>query len=466
MLILFLTIFPFTILGIILSKTKKEIIRISLIGSIINLIEILLILENYDNNISNYQFKFYNIIGIDGLSIWLIILVSILIPIILLNISYNKINKMKIILLILIGYFSILIFSLLDLILFYICYEILLIPMYYLIGYYGTRNRKILALFEFYIYTLIGSLLLLIVILIFFFELGQSNFEYLYLNQFSLSKQIFLFLFLFIGFGLKIPILPLHLWLPEAHVEAPTSISIYLAAIILKLGSYGIIRFNIGLLPLVLNTKIIILILTIGILGLILTSIACLTLWDIKKVIAYSSIGHMNLAILGIFSNNIYGLNGSIYFLISHGIISSGLFILIGFIYDRYHTRIFKYFKGLILFLPLLSLFFFFFTLANLAFPLTSGYFSEILTFIGIFIKNPILGLLGTLAIILTPIYSLWYFHKLFFGSLSNYITPSLDISRKEINIILPLLILSLFIGIYPNIILNSIEIISYKYII
>ncbi len=174
----------------------------------------------------------------------------------------------------------------------------------------------------------------------------------------------------------------------------------------------------------------------------------------------------MNLAILGLFSNNIYGLNGSIYFMISHGIISSALFILIGFLYDRYHTRIIKYYKGLILILPLFSSFLCFFTLANIAFPLTSGYISEIITFIGIFIINPILGILSTLAIILTPFYALWFYHKIIYGKYSLYILPSFDLSLKEFNIIFPLFFFTLFLGLYPNIIFNYINIISYKYLI
>lgn len=174
----------------------------------------------------------------------------------------------------------------------------------------------------------------------------------------------------------------------------------------------------------------------------------------------------MNLAILGIFSNNIYGLNGSIYFMISHGIISSGLFILIGILYDRYHTRIIKYYKGLVQILPLFSLFFGFFTLANIAFPLTSGYMSELLTFLGIFIINPIIGIISTLAIILTPLYAFWFYHKIIYGSYSSYLTPCLDITLKEFHSLFPLFFFSLFLGIYPNFIINIIDIISYKYII
>ena len=417
--------------------------------------------------ISRYQFNLLGLFGIDGISISLIFLVGILLPIIILNINYKKINKMKMILLISISYFSIIIFLILDILIFYITYEILLIPMYYLIGYYGSRNRKIIALFEFYIYTLIGSLLLLLVILILYYELGHTSFEYLNNHNIgNLSKQSILFLLLLIGFGIKIPMVPFHIWLPEAHVEAPTAVSIYLAAILLKLGSYGFIRISLGILPLANQGYMLSLIYTLALIGLIFSSIACITLWDIKKIIAYSSIGHMNLSILGLFSNNIYGLNGSIYFMISHGIISSGLFILIGFLYDRYHTRIIKYYKGLILFLPLYSLIFGYFTLANIAFPLTSGYLSEFFTFLGIFTINPIIGIFSTLAIIITPLYALWFYHKMIYGSLSSYIAPSLDLSIKEFNILLPLIFFSFFLGIYPNFLINIINISCYKYLI
>lgn len=358
------------------------------------------------------------------------------------------------------------IFMALDIFIFYISYEILLIPMYYLIGYYGSRNRKITALFEFYLYTLVGSLLLLLVIILLYYELGHTSYEYLSNNNISEYKQNILFLLLLIAFGIKIPMVPLHIWLPEAHVEAPTSVSIYLAAILLKLGGYGFIRISLGILPLACNGYILSLIYTLGLMGLIYTSIACITLWDMKKIIAYSSIGHMNLAILGLFSNNIYGLNGSIYFMISHGIISSGLFILIGILYDRYHSRIVKYYKGLVHILPLYSLLFGFFTLANIAFPLTSGYMSEFLTFLGIFIINPFLGILSTLAIILTPLYAFWFYHKIIYGSYSSYITPSFDLTAKEFHILLPLLFFSLLLGIYPNMILNIVDLISFKYLI
>jgi proton-translocating NADH-quinone oxidoreductase chain M len=214
-------------LSLFFTNKKLHIFYIALIGSILNLIQILILFENYDFNNSLFQFKTFNLIGIDGLSLWLILLVGILLPIILLNISYKKINKFKLILLISISYISIIIFIILDILIFYISYEILLIPMYYLIGYYGSRNRKITALFEFYIYTLIGSLLLLLFILIIYYEIGYTSYENLINHNMNLKKQEILFLLLLIAFGIKIPMIPVHIWLPEAHVEAPTSVSVY-----------------------------------------------------------------------------------------------------------------------------------------------------------------------------------------------------------------------------------------------
>lgn len=259
-------------------------------------------------------------------------------------------------------------------------------------------------------------MILLIVILLIYSELGTTSFKTIHLHTFSSFKQSIIFFFLFLAFGFKIPIIPFHIWLPEAHVEASTPVSIYLAAILLKLGGYGLIRIAIGMFSLGINLTIISIIYTICIIGLIYSSIACITLWDIKKIIAYSSIGHMNLSVLGLMTNNIYGLNGNIYFMISHGLISSGLFILIGFIYDRYHTRILKYYKGLVMILPLYSLFLFILTLSNIAFPFTSGYLSEFFIFLSLFQNNPFIAILSTFAIVLTPLYGLWIYHKIIYG--------------------------------------------------
>ncbi len=239
-------------------------------------------------------------------------------------------------------------------------------------------------------------------------------------------------------------------------MEASTSISVYLAAILLKLGTYGILRYILPIFPFGI-AQLQSFILTLAILGIIYTSLTCLTLWDIKKYIAYSSISHMNLALLGLFSQNYIGISSSIYFMISHGIISSGLFLLVGILYDRYHTRILLYYRGLVLILPLYVLILGLFTFANIAFPLTSGFISEILTFLSLIHFNPFLTILASLAIILTPMYALFFFHQISYGKLSPHIFPHLDITRKEFALLLPLIFFVILLGIYPNLIFNLI---------
>ena len=305
---------------------QEEILGISLISSIINQIEILIIKENQNLLNSRFQFTYLGIIGLDSISVQLIWQINIQQPIIILVLWENKINKNQIILFISLSWFCIIVFVVLDQLLFYCFYEALLIPMFYLIGYYGSRNRKIQAIYEFYIYTLIGSLLLLVSFIILYIETGTTSYEVLTLIRINSEKETFLFLGIMFGFAVKIPMVPVHLWLPEAHSEAPTAVSIYLAAILLKQGTYGILRFILPLFPsAVKNLKSIIQ--TLAIQAIIYTSITCLTLWDLKKFIAYSSVGHMNIAILGLFSDTVIGLNSAIYFMISHGIISSGLFV-------------------------------------------------------------------------------------------------------------------------------------------
>ena len=244
--------------------------------------------------------------------------------------------------------------------------------MFYLIGYFGGRNAKLQAIYEFFIYTLIGSFLLLIAFLIINLEYGTTDYTIFYANH---TQQNVLFWCIFLGFAVKVPFIPVHLWLPKAHVEAPTIISIFLAAILLKMGTYGYIRFLLPSCPDAIESFRSIII-TISIIGVLYTAILCLTAaMDIKKIIAYSSISHMNLAILALFSpTGDFGPTITLYFMISHGILSAGLFLLIGILYDRYHTRIISYYRGLVLLLPIYSILFLLMTLGNIAFPLTSGF--------------------------------------------------------------------------------------------
>jgi len=240
---------------------------------------------------------------------------------------------------------------------FYICFEGVLIPMLFLIGWYGSRNRKIHGGYSLFIYTLFGSLFVFVALIIVYMETGTTDYQLLVVMAISVDRQIILWLAFFLSLAIKIPMVPFHLWLISAHVEAPTSGSVLLAAVLLKLGSYGFLRYSIPLFPEATHffTPFIS---ALSIVAIIYTSIAAIAQLHMKKIIAYSSIAHMNISVLGMFTNDYHGIQASIYFLISHGVISSGLFLLVGVIYDRYHTRTMKYYRGLALVMPVFTLIF------------------------------------------------------------------------------------------------------------
>lgn len=427
----------------------------------------------FDPSLSGFQFEYelpFNLgaLGIDGISIWLIWQVTLLNPIITLhgtssinNLNYrfnqgkNSVNLYQLQVQI-IMFWSIAVFLVQDLFLFYISFEGVLIPMYYLIIFYGSRNRKMSAALGLLIYTILGSLFLLTANILLYIETGTSDYQILANVELLPNIQYYLWLGYFLSLSVKVPMIPFHLWLPEAHVEAPTGISVILASILLKLGSYGFIRYSLGLFP-DASKYFSPLVISLAILGLIYTSFISLAQIDIKKVIAYSSVGHMNQATIGIFSNNIAGLEGSLYFMISHGFISGALFLMIGTLYDRYHTRTFKYFRGLALVYPLITSIFLLLTQGNVGVPGTSGFLSEQLTLIGCFQYNPFVGVLASVTIILAPLYSLWLYNRISFGALSNHILVVYqDLSLKELHIVLPLLIGSIVFGLYPALLINS----------
>lgn len=325
--------------------------------------------------------------------------------------------------------------------------------MFFLIGFYGGRNRKIHAAYQFFLYTLFGSLFLFQALIVLYLETGTTDYQVLLTIPISQNRQYFLWLAFFISLAIKIPMQPVHQWLPEAHVEAPTAASVILAAILLKQGSYGFIRYSIPLFP-DASTYFTPLVCTMCIIGIIYSSVACLAQTDMKKIIAYSSIGHMNTATIALFTNDYHGLSAGVYFLISHGLISSALFLLIGVQYDRYHTRTIKYYRGLVMIMPVFTVIFLLFTFANIAVPGTSGFISEFLTFLGAMNLNPFVAISSSIAIVLAPAYALWFFHKVSYGSFTNYLpTIYQDITAKELHLILPLLFFTFLFGIYPSLV-------------
>jgi NADH-quinone oxidoreductase subunit M len=363
----------------------------------------------------------------------------------------EKFLKEYFITLLVIDLLLLLVFSVLDLFLFYIFFEALLIPMYLIIGIWGSRERKIRAAYLFFFYTLFGSLLMLVAITYIYNKVGTLNLEYLLIYNFSFQEQCWLWLAFFFSFASKIPMFPFHIWLPEAHVEAPTVGSVLLAGILLKLGVYGFLRFSLPLYPLA-SLYFSPLVYFLSVIGVIYASLSAIRQTDFKRIIAYSSIAHMNLITLGIFSFTIVGLEGAILQSISHGFVSGALFLLIGILYDRYHSRLLYYYGGLVHMMPIYSILLLFFTMANIALPGTSSFVGEFLLLSGIFKTNVLTSIIGALGVILCGAYSLWLYNRLIFGNLKfTYTLKFKDITFKEFTILLPLFFLVLLMGIYPS---------------
>ncbi len=468
-LIIFLTLF--FILFIV--ETNYKLLRlVSLLSSGIILILSCILLLDFNSN--NYYFQhivlyklgfnilnLYFIVGLDGISIFFFILSNFLIFLCILFIWDDLLFKNYVINLFFINLFLLLVFSVMDLLLFYIFFEAILIPMYIIIGVLGSRERKIRAVYFFFFYTLIGSLFMLLGILYIYNLTGTLNYEYLLQYQFTFTEQYWLWLAFFLSFATKIPMFPFHIWLPEAHVEAPTVGSVLLAGILLKLGVYGFLRFSLTLFP-TASLFFSPLVYLLSILGILYASFTAIRQSDLKRIIAYSSIAHMNLIMLGIFSFNIVGIEGSILQSISHGFVASGLFLLIGVLYDRYHSRFLFYYSGLAHLMPIYAIFFLIFILANISLPGTSSFIGEFLLLCGIYQTSFICCFFATMGVILCGGYSLWLYNRIMFGNLKiNYTLKFNDLNFKEFLILLPLLFFIFVGGLNPNFFLHYIHLSS-----
>ena len=417
-----------------------------------------------DISIYNLGFDYLNlyiVLGLDGISLLFFVLSSFLIFLCTLFIWNEKFIKEYSIALIVLDLLLLLVFSVMDLLLFYIFFEAILIPMYLLVGVWGSRERKVRAAYLLFFYTLIGSLCMLIGIIYIYSVTGTLSLEYLLTYKFSFNEQYWLWLAFFLSFSSKIPMFPFHIWLPEAHVEAPTVGSVLLAGILLKLGVYGFLRFSLCLFP-DLSLFFSPLIYLLSILGIIYASLTAIRQTDLKRIIAYSSIAHMNLVTLGIFSFSIIGIEGAILQSISHGFVSGALFFLVGIIYDSYHSRLLYYYGGLVHMMPVYSLLFLIFTMANIALPGTSSFVGEFLLLCGVYQTNSLTAFIAALGVILSGAYSLWLYNRIIFGNLKIHNTIIFkDINFREFSILLPLLGLVIFFGIYPSFFLNYIHLAS-----
>jgi len=423
----------------------------------------------FDKNSVDFQFVenrkwllgFINYkVGIDGISILFIILTTFIttICIILVNATIKKRLKDFLIAILLMETFMIGAFCSLDLVVFYLFFEAGLIPMFLIIGIWGGE-RRVYSAFKFFLYTLLGSVLMLIAIISIFWITGTTDVEKLYEIGIDSKYQNLLWLAFFSSFAVKTPMWPVHTWLPDAHVEAPTAGSVLLAAILLKMAGYGFIRFSLGLFPLA-SDYFVPLIYFLSLVAIIYTSLVALMQEDMKKLIAYSSVAHMGFVTLGIFTMTQQGIEGSIFQMISHGLVSAALFLCVGVVYERHHTRLINKYGGLVQIMPKYAIVFMVFTLGALGLPGTSGFVGEFLILMGTFKKSFLVATIASFGVVLGAAYMLWLYKRIIFGEIiNNELKSMIDLKKFEILILFSLVIPIIVFGFYPEPLINSIEV-------
>ncbi len=395
-------------------------------------------------------------VGVDGISMLFVILTTFLMPFCILAswISVQDRVKEYMIAFLVLETLMIGVFCALDLVVFYVFFEGGLIPMFLIIGVWGGK-RRIYASFKFFLYTLLGSVLMLLAVMAMYWQAGTSDITVLMDHSFPANMQTWLWLAFFASFAVKMPMWPVHTWLPDAHVEAPTAGSVILAAILLKMGGYGFIRFSLPMFPLA-SDMFAPFVFTLSVIAIIYTSLVALMQEDMKKLIAYSSVAHMGFVTMGIFTMTAQGVQGGIFQMLSHGIVSGALFLCVGVIYDRMHTREITAYGGLVNRMPWYAMAFLVFTLANVGLPGTSGFVGEFLTLVGAFKVNTWVAFLATTGVILSAAYALWLYRKVVFGVLEKESLKNIaDLSLREKAILVPLIIITILFGIYPMPILD-----------
>ncbi|RWC00572.1 NADH-quinone oxidoreductase subunit M [Mesorhizobium sp.] len=441
-------------------NARRNIRAIALWTTGITFIISLFIWTGFDNAEPGFQFveKFawldsgisYHM-GVDGISMLFVILTTFLMPLCILASweSIEKRVKAYMIAFLLLETLMIGVFCALDIVLFYVFFEAGLIPMFIIIGVWGGK-RRVYASFKFFLYTLAGSVLMLLAIMAMFFQSGTTDIPTLLTHDFPASMQTWLWLAFFASFAVKMPMWPVHTWLPDAHVEAPTAGSVILAAILLKMGGYGFLRFSLPMFP-IASEMFAPLVFALSVVAIIYTSLVALMQEDMKKLIAYSSVAHMGFVTMGIFAMNQEGVQGAIFQMLSHGLVSGALFLCVGVIYDRMHTRDIDAYGGLVNNMPKYATVFMIFTMANVGLPGTSGFVGEFLTMLGVFRVNTWVAFFAATGVILSAAYALWLYRRVIFGALTkDSLKGLLDLSTREKVIIYPLAVLVIFFGVYP----------------
>ena len=395
--------------------------------------------------------------GVDGFSMPFVLLTTFLMPFAILA-SWESIQKRVkeyMIAFLVLETLMIGVFCALDLVLFYLFFEGGLIPMFLIIGIWGGK-RRVYASFKFFLYTLVGSLLMLVAILAMYGKAGTTDITVLLNTDFPKEMQTWLWLAFFASFAVKMPMWPVHTWLPDAHVEAPTAGSVILAAILLKMGGYGFIRFSLPMFP-DASTNFAPLIYALSVIAIVYTSLVALVQEDIKKLIAYSSVAHMGFVTMGLFTLNAQGMQGAIFQMISHGLVSGALFLCVGVIYDRMHTREISAYGGLVNRMPIYAFVFMLFTMANVGLPGTTGFIGEFLSLTGAFQANSWVALIATSGVVLSAAYALYLYRRVIFGVLDKASLKNItDLTPREIAIFTPLVLLTLYYGVQPQAILNA----------
>ena len=450
-------------------KNNQSAKYVSLFTSVANLVLALFIWYSFDKSETDFQFleeknwisgfiKFK--LGIDGISILFIVLTAFITPICIISCINSVKTRIKefLIAILFLETFMIGVFCSLDLVVFYIFFEAGLIPMFLIIGVWGGPKR-VYSAFKFFLFTLLGSVLMLVAIIVIYWLTGTT--DVVEINNFKIPEkyQYLLWLAFFSSFAVKMPMWPVHTWLPDAHVEAPTAGSVILAAILLKMAGYGFLRFSIPMFP-VASEYFIPLIYTLSIIAIIYTSLVALMQEDMKKLIAYSSVAHMGFVTLGIFTFTQQGIVGGIFQMLSHGIISASLFLCVGVVYDRMHSRLISSYGGLVNYLPKYSLIFIIFTLGGLGLPGTSGFLGEFLVLVGVFQKSYIAAMLASLGVIFGAAYMLWLAKRVIFGETNNEAIKTIkDLNLSEGSTLTILAIIMIFFGFYPQPLIDTISV-------
>jgi NADH-quinone oxidoreductase subunit M len=440
---------------------RRNIRWIALFTTIITFLVSLLIWTGFDTTTAEFQFvenkpwldsgiRYH--LGVDGISLLFVILTTFLMPFCIAA-SWEAIeNRVKayMIAFLILETLMIGVFTALDLVLFYVYFEAGLIPMFIIIGVWGGK-RRVYASFKFFLYTLLGSVLMLLAIMAMYWTAGTTDITALLKYEFPAGMQTWLWLAFFASFAVKMPMWPVHTWLPDAHVEAPTAGSVILAGILLKMGGYGFLRFSLPMFPLA-SDMFAPFVFTLSIVAIIYTSLVALMQEDMKKLIAYSSVAHMGYVTMGIFAANAQGIQGAIFQMLSHGLVSGALFLCVGVIYDRMHTREIAAYGGLVNNMPKYAVAFLIFTMANVGLPGTSSFVGEFLTLMGAFRVNTWVAFFATTGVILSAAYGLWLYRRVIFGVLDKEsLKGLLDLTTREKAILYPLVILVIFYGVYPK---------------